>query len=374
MPLSHRVFLTNLSGTSAPADTTAPVPIISCSQTSPSLISPLNFTITFKNGIAGENETVTGFDITKFAVVGGTKSNFAGSGAVYTCNVTPTAAGVTADVAVGVCTDLAGNANLAATQFAIIALNPLFVTGNKLWSDGSDISQLFQDIAGTIPVAADNDPVALLKDKSGLGNYLSQSTDANRVIYKTNIKNGRSVLAQHTADRFGHLLKASPPLTATQLNVDGVTWFVVFYPTGTGANHGEVVGQKSGSHSGNSSTGIDVEAGTFLVRSSGYDGGYKHAKWGASTRNAWQIARSTSNQATGNLEISINGGTAVTQAIGDLTLAPGSLYFMGSGGAAGEWSLESGSYIAESLCYSPALSSNDAAYVLDYLNRKWNVF
>jgi hypothetical protein len=101
-----------------PGDTTRPTVTITCAQTSPSATSPLNFTFTF-------SESVTGFvsgDIT-VGGVGGTKSNFAGTGAVYTCDIAPTASGaMTVDVAEGVCADGAGNTNTAATQLSFTAI------------------------------------------------------------------------------------------------------------------------------------------------------------------------------------------------------------------------------------------------------------
>jgi len=53
------------------------------------------------------------------------------------------------------------------------------------WYDPSDLTTLYQDSAGTTPVAADGDPVGLMLDKSGNGNHASQSTSASRPIYRT---------------------------------------------------------------------------------------------------------------------------------------------------------------------------------------------
>jgi len=44
---------------------------------------------------------------------------------------------------------------------------------------------LYQDSAGTTPVAADGDPVGLMLDKSGNGNHASQATAASRPVYRT---------------------------------------------------------------------------------------------------------------------------------------------------------------------------------------------
>lgn len=53
------------------------------------------------------------------------------------------------------------------------------------WYDPSDKSTLFQDVAGTVPVTADGDPVALMRDKSGNGNHATRTVSTSRPIYKT---------------------------------------------------------------------------------------------------------------------------------------------------------------------------------------------
>jgi hypothetical protein len=94
-------------------DKTPPDVTISSAETSPTNASPIPMEIDF-------SEDVTGFVVGDIAVSGGTLSNFAGSGANYTVDVTPTGDGtVTVDVAAGVAQDAAGNDNTAATQFSI---------------------------------------------------------------------------------------------------------------------------------------------------------------------------------------------------------------------------------------------------------------
>ncbi len=109
----------------APPDP-APTVVITCAQSSPSATTPLNMTFTF-------SESVTGFVVGDITVGNGSAGNFAGAGAVYTCDVTPTAIGtVTVDVGAAVCVDGAGNANTAATQFTIF-----FGLENFTYSDGA---------------------------------------------------------------------------------------------------------------------------------------------------------------------------------------------------------------------------------------------
>ena len=62
----------------------------------------------------------------------------------------------------------------------------IFLAGEKgAWYDPSDLSTLFQDAAGTIPVTADGDPVGLMLDKSGNGYHASQSVSGSRLVYRT---------------------------------------------------------------------------------------------------------------------------------------------------------------------------------------------
>lgn len=62
----------------------------------------------------------------------------------------------------------------------------LFDSGKQgVWYDPSDKSTLFQDVAGTIPVTAHGDPVALMRDKSGNGNHAVQTVSAARPVYRT---------------------------------------------------------------------------------------------------------------------------------------------------------------------------------------------
>lgn len=61
----------------------------------------------------------------------------------------------------------------------------MFSNGEKGgWWDPSDLATVFQDTAGTIPAGA-NDPVALIRDRSGNGLDLVQATTAQQPILQT---------------------------------------------------------------------------------------------------------------------------------------------------------------------------------------------
>jgi hypothetical protein len=62
----------------------------------------------------------------------------------------------------------------------------LFSSGEVgAWYDASDLSTMFQDEAGTIPVTAAGQAVARINDKSGRGINALQATPASRPLYQT---------------------------------------------------------------------------------------------------------------------------------------------------------------------------------------------
>jgi len=62
----------------------------------------------------------------------------------------------------------------------------LFLAGVQgVWFDPSDVSTLFQDAAGTIPVTADGDPAGRMLDQSGNGNHAIQTVSGSRPVYRT---------------------------------------------------------------------------------------------------------------------------------------------------------------------------------------------
>ena len=62
----------------------------------------------------------------------------------------------------------------------------LFANGEQgAWYDPSDLTTLWQDAAGTVPVTADSQPVRLILDKSGRGNHATAPSDAARPLYRT---------------------------------------------------------------------------------------------------------------------------------------------------------------------------------------------
>ena len=68
--------------------------------------------------------------------------------------------------------------------------------------DPNDLSTMFQDAAGTIPVTAVGQPVGRVLDKSGRGNHATQSKSASRPILRKNAVTGANYLEFDGSDDF----------------------------------------------------------------------------------------------------------------------------------------------------------------------------
>lgn len=95
----------------------------------------------------------------------------------------------------------------------------LFAAGEQgVWYDPSDLSTLFQDAGGTIPVIATGQPVGLMLDKSGRGHHATQTTATSRPTLQQD-SGGRYCLSFDGVDDF--LVTQSINFTST----DKVTVF-----------------------------------------------------------------------------------------------------------------------------------------------------
>ena len=110
--------------------------------------SPVSLTATF-------SRPVSGFTVDDITIGNGTVGNFAGSGAVYTFDVTPNEIGeVTVDISAGAAEDANGDGNTAAPRLSVgitydddgdgaIDISELFSAIDDYFADRIDISQLF---------------------------------------------------------------------------------------------------------------------------------------------------------------------------------------------------------------------------------------
>lgn len=154
-------------------------------------------------------------------------------------------------------TDLAGNVGVALGTLYRFDPSLLFAAGEQGgWYDPNDLSTLFQDSAGTVPVTAAGQPVGRMLDKSGRGNHVSFGDGANRPMLRSNIVTGYFYLETDGADDFGvtapvdftgtnkmsvftgirKLSDASTGVVVELGPVVGTTDFALFAPAGGGAN------------------------------------------------------------------------------------------------------------------------------------------
>jgi hypothetical protein len=83
-------------------------------------------------------------------------------------------------------------------QYSMVTFNPsssLFAAGEKgAWFDAGDLSTLFQDVAGTIPVTAVGQTVGKWLDKSGNGNHaVASANDTTRPTYQIDAEGNPNV-------------------------------------------------------------------------------------------------------------------------------------------------------------------------------------
>lgn len=79
--------------------------------------------------------------------------------------------------------------------------------------DPNDLTTMFQDAAGTVPVTGVGQPVGLIRDKSGRNNHAYQTTSASRPILRKNAVTGANYLEFDGSDDF--LVTNSINFTAT---------------------------------------------------------------------------------------------------------------------------------------------------------------
>ncbi|EAP7013664.1 hypothetical protein EJV31_24965 [Salmonella enterica] len=82
-------------------------------------------------------------------------------------------------------------------------IQKLFANGEQGFAyDPNDLSTMWQDANGTIPVTAAGQPVGLIHDKSGRNNHAYQTTSASRPILRQNAVTGANYLEFDGSDDF----------------------------------------------------------------------------------------------------------------------------------------------------------------------------
>ena len=114
-------------------------------------------------------------------------------------------------------------------------IQKLFANGEQgFFYDPNDLTTMFQNSAGTVPVTGAGQPVGLIRDKSGRNNHASQSASASRPILQRNATTGAYYLSFDGADDY--LIVAKGNLKFLH-DGTGATGFVGFKPSGTTVYH-----------------------------------------------------------------------------------------------------------------------------------------
>ena len=113
-----------------------------------------------------------------------------------------------------------GNTQVFGGSFTPLSL---FSGGSQgIWLDPSDLSTMFEDLAGTVPITTPGTPVGKRLDKSGRGNHATAPTLGARPVYGREPKGGRR-----------NLLLATDTLATQSLTVAAVAHTLAFTGTGT---------------------------------------------------------------------------------------------------------------------------------------------
>lgn len=82
-------------------------------------------------------------------------------------------------------------------------MRKLFSNGEQgFFYDPNDLSTMYQDAAGVVPVTGVGQPVGLILDKSGRNNHAFQTTSASRPILRKNAETGANYLEFDGSDDF----------------------------------------------------------------------------------------------------------------------------------------------------------------------------
>ena len=134
-------------------------------------------------------------------------------------------------------------------------LYSLFASGEQgALYDPSDLSTLFQDTAGTTPVTAVEQAVALMLDKSGRGNHASQATSTKRPKYSRRV----------------NLLVSTETLSTQSVTTRAAKYVLSFWGTGSISLTGTVTATLAGTGANDRVyTQITCSAGTLNLTVSG---------------------------------------------------------------------------------------------------------
>jgi hypothetical protein len=205
---------------------------------------------------------------------------------------------------------------------------------------------------------ANNDPVAALNDLVATNDFV-QATEANKPLYKTNIfPTGLPGLDFDGSNDVMTNTDINVFLAAATYSAFVVVWIDVINTANGDAYLNDAVYADSNGH-----MGLHLHSTTPNAELYSYDGAFKEAATPVSTGVAQVIH---TRHESGNIYISVNGGTEASVAAGDMTNTAGN-FKLGQGAGSGYFDGK----IGEFFIYDVARSTGEIAALITYLSEKW---
>lgn len=264
---------------------------------------------------------------------------------------------------------------LSGYRMPVLEFSPTNLNGLQVWLDGSDSSTMLQSSGGS-PVASNGDPIGVWRDKSGNSYHATQTDGTKKPTFRTNVKNGKSVVRfDGTND---HLQLVGSTSFLKFLHNSNSTVFVAAKNSGAGNSMLLCSNNGTGSNTGfwfyypgttsfwpiatNGTTANVVYSLESSITNTNYNLMMAYTKAGDPT-----ASERVKNYNNGSL---LSGANTLTNAADSGN--SGFDVFVGSGSSVSNYPLNGD--ILEILIYNQVLSTGDRQKIETYLNSKWSIY
>jgi hypothetical protein len=235
--------------------------------------------------------------------------------------------------------------------------NPLTLSP-ALWLDASDSATLFQATTGSVPAAADGDPVGYWLDKSGNNRHASQTSGSNKPMLKVGIQNSKNIVRTNGTSSF---------MTISTMTMDAP--FAIY-----------LVVKKASSAAVMELAGVNATSSRYLFENYSDSKTYYPFKNSSNTSlniftsptmdiySSFVLLNASTNGTTGTLKRNNVVISNSPQSNANTTNGSWDLLFKGYSGGFGSQD------IAETLWFQSAHDDATQALVINYLNAKWGIY
>jgi hypothetical protein len=238
------------------------------------------------------------------------------------------------------------------TSKSVWGFDPRSVPGCQLWLDGSDVSVLFSDVAGTSAITTNGQTIRCWKDKSGRGCNATQAGNAP-IWNSSNCVNFTQTLGQSMNLPNGTLPFAS--------GTNAYSIFAVANLSNTSGGLKTIIG--NGSAGTNSFNALQIQAQSIANLWYNND-----VAGGSLTANTFFIANIAFD---GSTRYIYQTGTSVNTTASSGWAAPNTNNVIGVEPATGNWYYDGN--IGEIIVFNTALTTSQRQQVEGYLAHKWGL-